>query len=416
MKQALRPSVAFALSLVAAAAGAETGPYYLGGYVGYTHLSNVLGLPDGEEPAPGALFPSRSDRLTTLALIAGLDQPISRQRVFGDLVVQRNQFAKNERLDYTGYTAKGGLDWETAGNISGELTAKASRKLLNYGPTQQPTDTNNLETSKQVDATARLGGVTRLSLEAGGGWRALDYSDPGYDTREQRIRYAWGGVRWRPSPASAFGLAYRDTEGRYPRYRVGTVPQPDRFDRRDIDLDAKFELSGLTSLSARVSATKLDYDVQDLDFDGTTGYLRATWLPTAKLKLEGEVARDRGSDLRYLFPTETGFIDAQTARVATVQRLRADYAATAKLAFNATASRARRPVVVVVGAFPFTFTEEGRERATQYGVGAAWSPTRTSRIGCDWSKEKRRGEGVSFTGFNVTSSSFGCYAQLSIQP
>lgn len=404
----LRSSCVFALSTVAAAAGAETGPYYLGGYVGYTHLSNVLGLADGQQPP--ANYPSRSDKVSTVALIAGLDQPISRQRVFGDVIVRRNELARNSRLSNTGYTLNAGLDWETVGHLSGEIVAKGNRELLRYSPTEQPGDRANLVTTKQLDAVARLGGVTQLSFELGGGGRSLDFSEPSYAPRENRVSYGSLGVRWSPRQATSLGIAYRDTNGRYPGYSVNGSAAPDRFDRRDVDLTARFELSGLTSVSARLSATQVDYQVQDDDFDGTTGYLRASWTPGAKLKLSGEIARDRGSDI-----AADSLTQFTTPKLVTVTRLRADWAASAKLAFNAGASHYRRPVTQLTRLFPFEFTEQGRERSTQYSLGAAWTPTRTSRIGCDWTKEKRRGD-VSSTVLDVSSGSFGCSAQLTIQP
>lgn len=415
MKHVLRASAVLAVAAFAGTAGAEKSPYALGGYVGYTRMTNLFGLQEGQPPADA--FPSRDDNVTTLALIGGVDQRISRQRVFGDLTISHNRFAKNRLLDNTAYDLTGGLDWETAGNVSGEVVAKAKRELQRYTAYEQPTDRRNLVTTRQVDAVGRLGGVTRLSFELGGGWRSVGFSDPAYDSRESRVSYGSIGLRWLPSAASSFGIAYRDTNGRYPTYRVNpTTIQPDRFDRRDIDLTAKLELSGLTTLSARLSSTKVDYELQDQDFSGTTGFLRATWLPGARLKLMGEVARDRGADLQIALE-DTSFAQTGSARLVTVARLRADYAATAKISLNAGTTYSRRPLVATTFVPPFfTVSEDGRLRTTQYSLGAAWTPTRTSRIGCTWTKEKQRSELQTAPDLDVSTSNFGCYAQLSIEP
>lgn len=415
MKLDLRTAAVLAAAAFATAAGADNSPYYLGGYVGYTRMSNLFGLQEGKQPS--VLFPSRDDNVTTLALIAGVDQPISRQRVFGDLTVSRNKFSENQRLDNTSYTLTAGLDWETVGNLSGEVVAKANRELQRYTAYEQPTDVRNLVTTRQVDAVGRLGGVTRLSFELGGGWRSVGFSDPAYDSRESRVSYGTIGLRWLPSGASSFGIAYRDTNGRYPTYRVNAATiQPDRFDRRDVDLNAKLELSGLTTLSARLSSTKIDYELQDLDFTGYTGFVRATWLPGAKLKLLGEIARDRGADLEIPVGSAS-FVQTGSARLVTLARLRADYALSAKVSLNAGTTYSRRPVVATSFVPPFfTVSEDGRLRTTQYSLGAAWTPTRTSRIGCTWTKEKQRSELQTAPDLDVSTGTFGCYAQLTIEP
>ena len=410
IKAGLRAAALLATAAFATPAGAEKSPYALGGYVGYTQLSRPFGVLE-------------ADHVTSLALIASLDQRISRQRVFGDLRVVRSRYATNDELSYTGYSLDAGLDWQTAGNLSGELRAKADRTLLNYSPFEVPTGRRNLVSTRQLDAVARVGASSKLGFEAGAGLRHLDYSEPAYAQRQLRVGYGAAGVRWRPGPDASFGLAYRDTRGRYPGFVDATgAARPDHYNRRDVDLDATVDLSGFTQVYARASATRIGYEQQqDLDFAGTTGLLRLTWRPGAKLTLSAEAARDRGSDLQFQFdanPAQPGggsFLQTDARSMASATRLRADYAATAKLSFNAGASRSRQPAVVQSSLPSSRRTEDGTLHTTQYVLGAAWTPTRTSRIGCDWTRDTRRARS-SLDSFDVAYRSFGCYAQLSIEP
>lgn len=403
------PLTLLALALAAGAAMAETGPYYIGGQLGYTHQSNVLGLADGQD-VPGS-YKSRSDNVTSLSLVGGLDQRIGRQRLFGDLTVSNNRYADNTVLNNTSYAAKAGVDWETVGNLSGNFTLQGTRDLFSYTPFDQPSAAAqaNLVSSRQADFVARLGGVTVVTFEAGAGYRSTDYSDAAFDDRNMRQHYWMAGGSYRLAPNTSVGLRYRDTSGRQPEFGVSG----DRMDRQDLDLIGKLELSGLSSLYLRLSRTKIDYDVQQ-DFSGWTGQLRGTWLPTGKLRLTGEVARDRGQDLRF---TDIQFvdgslklIDAETSRLVTSWRATAAYELTSKVALNANFGYTRQPISFTSNGAP----ADGKFGTRTYGIGATWAPTRTSSVGCNLSRLRRSTDVVANR--NQSSNSLGCYGQLTLQP
>lgn len=407
-----RLATALVLALAAGTAAAETTPYSIGGYVGYTHLSNALGLADGAAVPTGLGYVSKADDVTTIALVGALDQRIGRQRVFGDVTLRDNRYRDNDLLDSRTYAASAGVDWQTIERISGNLTLRSNRDLVRFGVFDQPTSERNLVTSNQADFTARIGVVTRWTFEAGAGWRSLDYTAASYASREFRQTQYSLGTRYWPGGGNYVGLTLREIDGRYPHYSAGGE---ESFDRRDVELSASYELSGLTRLYARARHTRIDYAQQlnALDFSGFTGSLRLTYTPTGKLRLNAEVARDRAQDLRFSF-LEFGaggfqFETFESAPLATALRLRASYDMTAKVALNASAGHTRRKVSLLLAG------QEGRERTTNFSLGAAWTPTRTSRVGCDWSNERRRSD-LQAERLNVSAGSFGCYGQLSIQP
>lgn len=400
-------ALAIGVAALGASAVAQTSPYYIGGYVGYTHLSNALGLADGAGVPPP--YVSKSDNVTTVALVGGLDQRISRQRVFGDVTLRDNRYADNKLLSSKTYAASAGVDWETIERISGNLTLRSNRDLIRFGVNERPSNERNLVTASQADFSARIGVVTRWTFEAGAGWRGVDYTASEYASRELRQGHYSAGVRYWPSGTSSFGLTLRQSDGRYPRYSATTA---DRFDRRDIELSSSYRFSGLSSIAVRAAHSRIDYTLQNnLDFSGFTGSLRASYIPTGKLRFNLEIARDRGQDLRFI---ERGFNNEvvesfESAQLATALRLRASYDLSAKVALNASAGHTRRGVTLQVAG------QEGRERTSTFALGATWTPTRTSRVGCDWSKESRRSDLLANV-LNVSSSSFGCHGQLTLQP
>jgi hypothetical protein len=411
MKITARRLAIAALAAAASAASAqEQGPYYIGGSVSYSHLSNALGVPDGSglNPLLQALgYRSVSDNVTSVALIGGLDQRISRQRVFGDVTLRNNRYSRNELLDNNSYSLRAGLDWETVERISGNVTLLSTRDLVKFSTFEQPTGTTNLVTARQADASVRVGVVTRLTFEAAAGYRSRDYSDVSYDPRDYRQQHVSLGVRYWPSSESYIGLGWRETDGRYPRYRtsLGAAVTPDRVDRRDIDVTGHLRFSAASNITARLSHSDVDYELQDRDFNGVTGYLRGEWEPRASIKLALTLARDRGSDLQLA--------DVEAARIANAANLRADWALTAKTALNASLRHTRRSIsqTTLSAGEPAS----GTERGTRYGIGATWAPTRTSLVGCDIARDERRSD-VAATRLNLTSNTASCFGQLSIQP
>jgi hypothetical protein len=402
-----------AAALLAALAGpcvAETTPYYVGGVVSYGYNSNVLGLVDGQPLPTGLGYTSKSDHIASFALVGGLDQQISRQRVFGDVTLRRNKYTNNSLLDNDSYAITAGADLQTVERISGNVLLKSSRDQIAYGIFERPTGEQVLVTANSADFSVRVGGPTRVSFEAGFGYRSLDYSTAAYDTRDYRQTSVSLGGRYAPSDNSSFGLGVRAANGVYPHFDVATGIE-ESFHRTDIDLSGSWKVSGVTSVSGRASYTNVDYKIQDiLDFTGWTGALKASWQPTVRWDLSAELARDRGQDLRFGLDQFGTRVDSP--QLVSALWLRAAYEVTAKVGVTATVGYSSRPVSVINPFFGFADT--GTEKVRQFAFGAGWAATRTSRIGCDYSVERRRSDVVAQ--LNTSVDAITCSAQLTLQP
>ncbi len=409
-----RPSALCVLALLTGVGGAvaETSPWYVGASQTFTHESNVYRLTSGAALPAGL---SKSDTVSTTALLAGLDQPIGRQRVYGSASLRANRFRDNKQLDNEGYGLNLGLDWETVNNVSGNVDLRANRSLARFD-----TDTElglltrrNIESSEQLAATVRVGVVTRMTAEAGLSYGQVAYSAPEYDRRENEQTTATVGLRYRPASAFTYGAGLRHVRGSNPRFRAlpGGGFQGDDYKRDGVDLTLGWDPGGASRIDARVNFGRTRYDeATERDFSGVTGNLAWVWRPGARLRLETRLVRDTGQSTYY---TENLFVDGVTdiSRTTTALRLRADYALTAKIALNARAAYVDRDLVRTLPDNPLLPPRaRGNDETTELALGATWDPLRSVRVGCDLAHEQRSADRV--LSLPYKASRIGCYGQI----
>jgi hypothetical protein len=411
------PAVLASCVLCAPAAAQDASPYYIGVTQTFTHDTNLLRLTTNQA-APAGL--SKSDTVSSTALIAGLDQPIGRQRLYGNLSVRANRFDKNRIYDNEDYTLSAGLDFATIERISGSLFASANRGLSRLNSVELGLLTDkNLESTETYGGVVRVGVVTRWTFELSGNHRRVDNSldDDRVRSRNFRQDTASAGVRWRPSPDLHVGLAARGSRGTYPEFRrTLTGFQADRFEREDVDLTVFYRPSGLSQLNLRLSNGKTEYDLAtQRNFSGVTGKLDWRWQATGKVTLSTSYARDTGQDTvagvdRFNLPVTSDY-----SRVTDRFALRADWAATAKLAFDARVAHGDSEVVRTFGSVlvPIPVTATGREKTTTLSLGGRWAPVRWAQLGCGIDSERRNGSGT--LGTDLRGETYSCYGRFTLQ-
>lgn len=400
---------------LATSASAQTSPWSIGLSESLVHDSNLLKL-EGGTAVPQGL--SKADLQSITTMFAGLDQPFGRQRLYGTAALRAHRFSSNDLYNHQGYTLSTGLDWSTVEKISGSLTAAAGRSLsrLNDTTTRQLL-VRNLESTRQLEATVRLGLAGRYSVEAGLSARSLSNSTAESAVNNIDQHTASAGLRYRPTGASTFGAGVRLTDGRYPKFRAladGSF-QVDRFDRRDLDVTARVEPSGLSSVDLRLSLSRASYELAtQRDFSGLTGAASWLWRPTGKLRLATTLSRDSGQDGSFNAasdsPNTTG---ADTSRLTTALGLRVDYDYSAKIGLSGSLGLARRSLArnSTGSAGLASITDD--DTTWTMGLGASWAPTRSIRVGCDVQVEERRAGGV--LSFDYGGNTFGCRGQITLQ-
>jgi hypothetical protein len=395
---ATRLATALAL-LGATTAMAETSPYYVGVSQSVGHESNLyrvggnVGLPAGAK--------SESDTIFTTSLVGGVDQTWGRQRLSGSGSLRASRFSNNDQLNNEGYGLNLGLDWATVQRISGRLGVSADRSLRSFDPAYQAGQVSerNIEDNNQVNATVRIGVVTRLTGELSASSRQVRYSAQAYAGSEYNQTSASLGARYRLGGATTVGLAWRQSQVKY-------VSRDDPYKRRDIDLTGTWVPSGLSTVSARISHTSTDHaQSPQRDFSGLTTELRGSTQVTGKIKLNLRFSRDLSQGTStFDFQGQTPSLEFD--RVSTALRLGADYDLSAKIALTASVDNIRRN-------FENTrFAITGSDNTTTLALGARWLPTRAIQVGCNLSHANRS---VSQVGNPYTSNALSCYGQFVLQ-
>ncbi|MBC7734575.1 MAG: hypothetical protein H7306_22215, partial [Bacteriovorax sp.] len=161
---------ALAAALAAASAGAwadEPSPYYIGVTASLAHDSNVYRTPNG-----------RGDTYGGVGLVGGFDQAINRQRIFADLNVHDNKYAREKTLDNISYGLNAGWDWATIERLSGGVTLGATQGLASYNnnSTSTPNTARDLLKTGRLGARALWGGDSALNLTGAYGYNQSSYS------------------------------------------------------------------------------------------------------------------------------------------------------------------------------------------------------------------------------------------------
>ena len=207
-----------ALACLCSAAVAETSPWYLGLSQGLSYDSNLYRV-DVDRPL-GTGF-SRSDTVSNTSLVAGLDQPIGRHRLYANAKLGVNRYRNNDYLNDNSYNLTAGLDWSTVERVSGNLGAVASRNQRSFnvdtGPNALETRKNN-ESVAQIDGTVRVGVVTPLTAEATLGYRRVGYSAPEYDSSQYRQNRGSLGLRYRAG-ITTYGASLSLADSNYDQSR-----------------------------------------------------------------------------------------------------------------------------------------------------------------------------------------------------
>jgi hypothetical protein len=393
-------------------AGAETNPWYLGVSQTFAYDSNLYRADDtrdlnlNRDPSLQPL--TRSDTISTTSLVGGIDQPIGRQRVFGNASVGYNGYANNDYLNSTSYSLTGGLDWSTVERFSGKVSVAASEQQRKFNDTN---DTEkNLERVNQVDAVFRAGTVTRLTLEGSLGFRKLDYSAAAFASSEYDQTRGSIGVRYRPGIATfsaSVGLA--DTD-----YNTTT----ERVRRTSLDLTGSWPANGVSSLFVRLSPTRVEYDqFSQRDFNGLTGSLRWNWLPTGKLNVETRLVHDIGQDSSFeTFGAGVAPGTNNTGRVTTELRVAAAYELSAKVAMNAALSTAYRSLEETkVDGNSAVVKATGNDNTIIFSLGASWTPLRSTQVGCNLGRDQRSVSGNISGNDAYSANTVSCYGQFTLQ-
>jgi hypothetical protein len=405
-----------ALALGCAPAGAETSPWSVGVSQALSHDSNLYRV-DTSAPL-GQL--SRSDTVYNTSLFAGLDQPIGRQRLYGQAKLGYSRYSHNDYLNDTLYTLSSGLDWSTLERVSGQLGVAVSRNQRQFN---QQSDASAVEVRKnnenvtQVDSALRVGVVTPLTLEATLGWRRVRYSAPEYDSSAYRQSRGSLGLRYRPAVAT-WGVAVSLADIRYdtPATQASGGLAAEQVRRTSVDLTMQWPLTGASSLYARLSPTRAVYEqFTQRDYAGWTGALRWNWRPTGKLQFETRWLHEISQDSNFeTFGGPSVVGTSQVGRTTTEWQLSGGYELTAKFTLNVMLVSTHRSLDRVASVADLALvTATGKDDTHTLSLGARWTPVRSVQLSCNLAREQRAARGDLTQDYRSTT--VGCLGQLTLR-
>jgi hypothetical protein len=397
-----------ALATCSLSVKAQSSPWYVGISQAVAHDSNLYRIDDNGVLPAGY---SRSDTIATTSLIGGLDQQISRQRLYGNATVRMNRYRDNSYLNNTSYDLLAGLDWATIDRLSGTLSAASNRQLNQFnrdtGPNQSVQTVKNVLTTNQLNAKFTFGGLGRLALEGNFGRRLVSYSAPEFfDSNYHQTSGSLGVVYRTGMTRFHVSAKLADTE-----YSADNVVH-----RSSLNFETYWPASGNSALWARLSPTRVRYDVFDeRDFSGVTGALAWFWTPSGRTHVTTTYVHDIGLDSS--FETFGGPIVAGTSdisRTSDVVKIDTRYDLSGKVVLSAGASMVKRQLRQTLSAGGLVANVgDGSDRIGSLSLGAQWTPRRSVQFGCSLSRERRSTSG----GFTLpyTDSSANCYGQLTLQ-
>lgn len=399
-------ALAAGLAIGSSSAFAQASPWYIGVSQGFTHQSNVF--KEGDASAV-------SDTVYSTGVLGGLNLELGRQRLYADFTANANRYQDNELLNNNSYSLLTGLDWQTVEHLSGSVRLIGRRNLGDYGVSTLSayglppgTRVRNVETIRQGSVSARFGVASQLGIEGGVDDRSVKYSFT--SDRDTTSQAAHLGVRWgTPGSVLTLRLSGRGTKGESPNYRPLLDPlfpelgfgllEPDEYDRKDIDLNIVWLPTGLSTVKARISATREDHTAPTrADFSGLTGEVNWEYRPSDKLSLVTSLIRDTGDQTTFsrILPTDPVQSLVDSNRINTVVGVDLTYALTAKIALSG-GLRHTRGDTAVVGGRTYEST------TNQMNLGAHYQVLRTVSLNCNLARESRRG---------YSTNTAGCAAQF----
>ena len=388
----------------AAAAQAETGPYSIGVAETLARETNLVRRPEGQPPL--------GDTVSTTTLLGGFDRGIGRQRVYFNGSVRRSVYRDNPIYDNTGYQLSSGLDWSTVNRVSGTLNLAASRSLAPFGFNGVFAPDRNVLNSRQLNAVARVGSVTPLTLEGSFTHQSASYSAPSFRFAEFSQNSVGANLLWRSNNQLTTGVGLRVTRGEYPQGAFGD----DHFTGRNVDVSLNWTPSAASSLAARAGYARTRHDdVSQRDFSGITANVQWLWQPGGKWRLTTQYARATGEDATFFgLSSSSPGLTGLNSRVSDTLALNAAYLATGKITLEGNYSQVHRTLSRSSSFGASATAVAGTDDTRMLGLTARYAATRTLQFSCNVGRDRRTAS--SALSYGYTASYASCTAQLSLQP
>jgi exopolysaccharide biosynthesis operon protein EpsL len=237
-------------------------------------------------PGPG----EQADTYRLSALGLRLDAPLERQRLRGELSLNRVRYDRYAQFDLDGHEARAQWEWQTAGDLAGRLGLEQRKALASLAGVQggvQSTVPNALTTRRAfAEADWRLAARWALGLGA----ERLEQANEAAERLPNDLERGRGTAHLQYVSRAGNRLGLRA------RLDRGTLPNPlsadNSYRQREAAVTLDWRPGGHTRVRAHLGRVQRDYEeLPQRDFEGNTGALALEWAPTGKLALSALAQR-----------------------------------------------------------------------------------------------------------------------------
>ncbi|MFQ5642237.1 MAG: XrtB/PEP-CTERM-associated polysaccharide biosynthesis outer membrane protein EpsL [Thiogranum sp.] len=261
-------------------------------YVRVVNDSNVFRL-SGDEAARALL--GSSSRNDTIGYVGGgfeTDLKLSRQHLLLDAEVERAEYDSFGELDHTRTKGRAAWAWRVGNLWNGEIGTRYNRRLRSFYQSNIPEKDMRTEKAGYLSAGYQLHPDWRLSA-------GVDVSDVSYQERDRLDRDSAAGnfqVLYNNTRNTKVGVRVKYTDNDLRDDNINGVSVSNDYSETEISGLFFWEVTGKSDLEANLGYTDQNYDdLDERDFQGTTGRLTYNWYMTGKTELEFSAWRETSS-------------------------------------------------------------------------------------------------------------------------
>lgn len=366
---------------------------------------------------------SIADTVSSTGLKLGLDKSYGRQRYVANFETYANRYFDSTQLNNTSYEVNLNITSEFLDKGLLQISGNAKQNLTRFdvASNNNTEQSKNIQTSSYFDSLISYGGYGSLNpyfdfthLQQGFTYTNSNYQ--AYNLNSFAI-----GTNYAIAPQLSVGIGIRHVRGDID-YDALDSTVIDQMRRNSIDLTSTWAATGLSKLTARLSATRSKDKYQNSLTDssenkGWTGDINWEYTPQGRMSYTLEFKRDYGNqgqagknidmESLSLFNYNT-----ENNRLSNILNMKATWEATSKIRLNASASYTKYHLDVIsseTGAS--TSSTTNHSRYTIFSVGGQYEFARWANLYCDIKRIKRTRD-AEYTPFNSTVTA--CTGQFNI--
>ena len=270
--------------------------------------SNVFRISDRRDPQSTIGESGFDDTSYTTLVGITANVPVSLQRFQASVVWNRTRYDRFSDLNFTGHNARAAYLFAVEDIISGELSATQTKGLSTFTNIQGRVP--DFVTSRTFVANAAWMMTPRWRLHGGTTVSEQEHTAPQRLVQDLERASVETGLSYVTPLANRIGAAVRVERGRLPTETVfAGVPFDNSYDQVGAGIITRWEVSGLSTLDARVEYITREYDqLQTRNYSGPTFSASWTYAPSPKTSIVTTAIRDIGplEDINTSFVLVTG--------------------------------------------------------------------------------------------------------------